>query len=845
MNEIHRLTINGIRHLITIFPGRCPGLRYKSLSGYLMEQFINISWFEMLKNYLKIAIRNLRINRTYTILNILGLGMGMAGALLIFLFLQYHLSTDRHQPNFDRIYRVVLNLILDEGIERSSDSSLPMSVALSKDYSQIEKSGFIQRIPNVTFSSNSGSDIKRFIEKDNTVYADQGFMEMFVSDRLERNEVALMKEPYTVIITEKTAEKYFGKTDVTGKTLRINNAHDLRIVAVIKDEINPSDLNFNIYISLPTVKKIEPTYELDNFSWLSSRNATYIRLAEGADATRTETLLKANGKKYYGNEAKYYEHQFQPLSDVHFDERYGGKIRRSILWILGGVGVFLLIIACINFINLATAQALKRGKEIGIRKVLGSTHRQLFWQFMSETALLTISSALIALIMAALLLPILNNWTHTQSFHFVMLLQIQLLFFWLISILVVILFAGFYPSVIISGFNPIAALKSKLGMQQAGGIGLRRSLITVQLIIAQVLVIGTLVLLLQLKFFKNADLGFDKNAVITVLLPKMNPDLKTKESLRNNLLQYPDIKSVTYQYEAPTSSMGYGGSVRFDNRSEWEKFMIRDRFGDENYLNTYKMPLLAGRNIVLRDSVTEFVVNEEFMKKVGIQNPQMVLGRQLVDGNSGFQGEIVGVVKSFHLKSLQEAVEPCAIFANPKMYKEIAIKLDTKDFTKTIQNIQNTWQKTYPDEVFTYQFVDEQIAKFYEKEEQLTSLIRSFAMVAILICCLGLYGMVSFMVTQKTKEIGVRKVLGARVESIVLLFGQEFLILVLLAFAIAAPIAWYTMTNWLRNFAYRIDLQWWILALGGISTLLITLVTVGYKVIKAALINPVKSLRME
>jgi len=248
---------------------------------------------------------------------------------------------------------------------------------------------------------------------------------------------------------------------------------------------------------------------------------------------------------------------------------------------------------------------------------------------------------------------------------------------------------------------------------------------------------------------------------------------------------------------------------------------------------------------VVRDSVTEFVVNEEFMKKVGIQNPQMVLGRQLVDGNSGFQGEVVGVVKSFHLKSLQEAVEPCAIFANPKMYKEIAIKLDTKDFTKTIQNIQNTWQKTYPDEVFTYQFVDEQIAKFYEKEEQLTSLIRSFAMVAILICCLGLYGMVSFMVTQKTKEIGVRKVLGARVESIVLLFGQEFLILVLLAFAIAAPIAWYTMTNWLSNFAYRIDLQWWILALGGISTLLITLITVGYKVVKAALMNPVRSLRME
>ena len=799
----------------------------------------------MIKNYLKIAVRNLRLNLTYTIVNIVGLGMGMAGALLIFLFLQYHLSTDRHQPDFDRVYRVVLDLILDEGTERSSDSSLPLSVALPKDYSQIEKSAFIKRIPNVTLSSGSGMSIRRFLEKDNTVYADRSFMEMFVSGIQGNSAASSMNEPFTVVISEKMAKKYFGKTDITGKTLRINNAHDLRIVAVIKDQINPSDINFDIYISLPTLKKIEPTYETDNFSWLSTRNSTYIRLAEGADASQTEALLKSNGKKYYGNEAKYYEHKFQPLSDVHFDERYGGKMRRSILWILAGVGIFLLIIACINFINLATAQALKRAKEIGIRKVLGSTQRQLFWQFMNETALLTISSALFALILAALLLPVLNNWTHTFTFHFRMLFQFQLAFFWLLTIFTVILFAGFYPAVIISGFNPVAALKSKLGMQQTGGIGLRRSLITVQLIIAQVLAIGTLVLVLQLHFFKNADLGFDKNAIITVLLPRNNPDERTKESLRNNLLQYPDIKSVAYQYEAPTSAMGYGGSVRFDNRVEWEKFIIRDRFGDENYLNTYKMPLLAGRNAVVRDSVTEFVVNEEFMKKLGIKNPEMLLGRQLEDGNSGFKGEIVGVLKSFHLKSLQEAVEPCAVFANPKMYKELAIKLDTKDFNRSIKNIEQTWQKTYPDEVFSYQFVDEQIAKFYEKEEQLTGLIRTFAMVAIFICCLGLYGMISFMVTQKTKEIGVRKVLGAGVENIVFLFGKEFFLLVVVAFVIAAPFAWYVMTNWLNNFAYRIDLQWWMLASGGILILSITLLTVGYNVVKAALMDPVKSLRME
>ena len=273
--------------------------------------------------------------------------------------------------------------------------------------------------------------------------------------------------------------------------------------------------------------------------------------------------------------------------------------------------------------------------------------------------------------------------------------------------------------------------------------------------------------------------------------------------------------------------------------------MIRERYGDENYLNTYKMRLLAGRNYIVRDSVTEFVVNEELMQKLGIKDPQKILGKMLNTGMGNLNGRIVGVVKSFHLKSLQVAVEPCAIFAKPEQYKEIAIKLDTKDFGKSIRNIQKVWQETYPEEVFSYQFVDEKIARFYEKEEQLTTLIRSFAFVAILICCLGLYGMVSFMVTQRTKEIGVRKVLGAGVESIVLLFGKEFFILVLAAFLIAAPVAWYFASDWLNNFAYHIELKWWIPVSGCLIILVITLLTIGFKVIKAALMNPVKSLSAE
>ncbi|MCF2446902.1 ABC transporter permease [Dyadobacter sp. CY345] len=799
----------------------------------------------MIKSYLKIATRNLRANKTYTILNIAGLTLGVSCAILIFIFLQYHLSFDQHQPDENRLYRVVLDLHLEENTEHEPGSSVPLGAALTRDFPQIEKAGFIGKMPDVTISAESGKDTKRFIEKSNTAYADYNYINMFALDWLTDFDISSMKEPSTVVISEKIALKYFGKKEVSGKILRLNNAVNLKIAGVFTSQDRPTDLDFEILISLPTLKIIDPEYDQQQFGWISSRNYTFVKLASGSDHKLLEKLVLRNGAKYYGADSKYYQHKFQPLSEIHFDEKYDGKISKSILWILGGVGVFLLSIACINFINLATAQALKRAKEIGVRKVLGGTQQQLFWQFMSETALIAFSSSILSVILVAALMPFMNNLTQTRAYHLSVLFQTQFLLFWFISLSVTVLIAGFYPSVIISGFSPVSALKGKIGNSQVGGLGLRRSLVTVQLAIAQILIIGSLVLYLQLKFFRNADIGFDQQAVVTLSLPKQDATHKITQSLKQELLQYSDIVSVSYQFEAPTSTMGYGGSVRFDNRLEWEKFVIRDRFGDENYLDTYKMKLMAGRSFMDKDSVTEFVINEELMRRLGIHDPQKILGKTLEDGNSGFKGPIVGVVKSFHLKSLQEAIEPCAIFANPKLYKEVAIKMDTKNLSRTLENIQKAWSEIYPNEVFENQFVDEKIAKFYEKEELLTTLIEAFAGIAILICALGLYGMVSFMVSQRTKEIGIRKVLGASVDSIVTLFGKEFIALVALAFILSAPVAWYAVTKWLNNFAYRIDLDWWILASGGIIILAITLMTVCYKVITAAMTNPVNSLKNE
>lgn len=799
----------------------------------------------MFKNYLKIALRNLQSHKTYAILNLAGLTLGITGSILIFIFLQYHLSFEGHQPNKDRLYRVVLDLHLDEGVEYEPGSSIPLGPALAQDFPQIEKAGFIGKMPNITVSAESKMGTKRFLEKTNTAYVDKNYLDLFAFDWLTSFDPASMSEPSTVIVSEKIAMKYFGQEAAIGKILRLNNELNLRISGVFKEPIRPTDLGYEILISLPTLKIIDPAYDQEQFGWISSRNFTFVRLSAGTDPVQLEKQIMRNNAKYYGAEAKYYRHKLQPLSDMHFDERYDGKTRKSTLWILGGVGVFLLLIASINFINLATAQALKRAKEIGVRKVLGSTQRQLFWQFMNESAMITLSSSILSLIFAAVLTRFMNNLTQTAAFRVEDLFQWQLMLFWCFSILIIIPLAGFYPSVIISGFNPVNALKGKLDNRQVGGLGLRRSLITVQLIVAQLLVTGTLVLLLQLRFFKNADLGFDQKAILTLSLPKQDATHKLSQSLKNELLKLSDISSVSYQFEAPTSTMGYGGSVRFDNRSEWEKFVIRDRFADENYLETYRMPLLAGRSFLDKDSLTEFVINEELMRRFGIHDPGKILGKQMEDGNSGFKGEIVGVVKSFHLKSLQDAIEPCAIFSNPKLYKEAAIKVDTRNLQRTLENIQNIWSKVYPNDVFEYQFVDEKITKLYQKEEILTNLIQTFAAIAVVICALGLYGMVSFMVSQRMKEIGVRKVLGAGIDNIIMLFGKEFLMLTALSFILSMPFAWYLMANWLNNFAYRINLDWWILVSGGIIILLITLLTVGYKVISAALINPVQILKAD
>ncbi len=795
----------------------------------------------MLKIYIRTALRNLKANLSYTLLNIAGLSAAIAGSLLIFLFVRYHVITDKHHPEAGRIYRVVLDLLLDEGVEHGTGSSLALSRVLKERFAGVESAGFIRRISQVTLGVTSSAGEKRFLEKENAVFADQGFMDMFASEWAGRNPGKTMDEPGQAVITEQLARKYFGTSDVIGNRLKLDNRTDLQIAGVLKDHELPSDFLSDLYISLPTLKRTDSTYEEGNFHWISGKNLTFIRLAEGVDPAGVQKQLGAAGKDFYGNVAKYYDHQLQPLSEAHFDERYDGKIKKSVLWVLGTVGVFLLVIAGINFINMATAMAAKRSKEVGVRKVLGSSGKQLFMQFMTETFMVTSVSVILALLAVVLLMPVMNSWTETEAFRMSFLMNGVFIFFLLALVFFLPLTTGFYPAVILAGFNPVKVLKGR-GESGSGGLTVRRTLVGVQLVIAHTLVIASVVLMLQLRFFMNSDPGFNSDGVAVISLPAETQGMKAMQAFRNELLQFPDLVSVAFQYEPPASGMGYGGSVRFDNRPDWEKFMIRDRFGDENFLKTYKIPLLAGRDLAGRDSATEFIVNEEFMKKAGVTRPEDMIGKQLEDGNSGLKGEIVGVARNFHIRSLQEAIEPCAVFSRPQLYREAAVRLNTRDITRSVSHLQLAWAKVYPQEVFSFRFMDQQMKLFYAKERQLTALIRVFAGLAVLICCLGLYGMVSFTVNRKTKEIGIRKVLGAGSGTIVLWLGKEFVILACVSFLIAAPAGWYLMRHWLDTFAYRIDLHWGILAVGGLFVLFITVLTVMFKVLKAAGMNPVKSI---
>ena len=803
----------------------------------------------MLQNYLKIAWRSLRTQRVYTLLNLLGLTVGMAGGLLIFLFIRHHLTTDRHHSRFDRIYRAVIDLHLEDGsVEYYPEAPLPMAKTLRQEYPQVEQAAFVIINKSMTLSINRQHEASpvRFLEHEKTALAEEQLFRIFDFQWLSGNPKTALHEPNTVVLTESSAKRYFGEPNPVGRTLTLNHKVTATVTGVVADPIQPTDNRIGLYISMPTLRQLDPEYNQDEWGQLISTNRLYFTTKDAGPATaqRIEASLPALSKKHFGEMAHIFQFHIQPLADIHFDtQRTGGVIRPSLLWSLALIGGFLVLIACVNFVNLATAQAFRRSKEVGIRKTLGSSRPQLAKQFLLETSLIVLLATAMAMLLAWLTLPVFNNWVHLRlTFN----ADGQLVLFIAGLMLLVVLLAGGYPAFVLSGFSPNLALRrlgGTLPIKRGNSFSLRQGLVVLQFVICQALLVGALVVMRQVHFIRQTDLGYKGDNVLIINLP--NHDRQVWEALKNNLRQYPDIKSVTLQYRPPSSKAMNGGSFKFGAKADWQPYPIRERLADAGYLETYNLTLIAGRNIVPGDSIREYVINETLARKLGYKNPHAILGKPMQYYLSNVALPIVGVVKDFHLKSLHEAIAPCFIASFPNMYQQAGIRLSGSHPEQTLARIRQVWQKLYPTDVFEYEYLNDQLAQFYETETTISQLVNAFSVIAMLICGLGLYGLVAFTVGQRTKEIGIRKVLGASVSGIVVLLSRDFLKLVAVAVLLASPIAWYAMTRWLEAFAYKITIDWWLFALAGLLAVLLALFTVSFQSVKAARMNPVKSLKTE
>jgi putative ABC transport system permease protein len=797
----------------------------------------------MFRNYFKTAVRNLLRNKSYAAINVIGLSVG-------FLVVQFELSFDNYHAKKDKIYRVLSEFKTPEGTFHSSGVPFPVGPQLRIDYPQIEKVAGIYGVNNDQITvEQPGTAPKKFMEERGIFFAEPEFFQIFDFPLLAGDMKTALKDPNTALLTQETAKRYFGDwKSAIGKTIEYDNAQMLKITGILKDVPANTDFPLKVVASYETLKKMSVRNNLND--WVSTYSQAYVFavLPPQMQPAKFNAELKSFVKKHKPAERVNDGVIVQPVKEMHFDDRFGNfsgrTFGRDIITALMLIGLFLLIIACVNFINLATAQAVNRSREVGVRKVLGSNRKQLTTQFMSETAVITLFAVVLAIIIARLVLPLLNELLQLQL-HMSFISNPMIILFLLLTTVLVIVLSGFYPSLVLSGFNPITALKSKITAKMVGGISLRRGLVVLQFAIAQVLIIGMLIVVSQMDYFRKASLGFDKEAIVNIPIPSDSANRLKLESFRNSLEQIPGIKKLTFGMASPSDNGNWNSDFRFDKSTKNSEFSASFKWADTNYFKTYNLQLVAGRVYFQTDTVREFVVNETLVKKLGIANPQDIIGKELNFWDGEIVAPVVGVVKDYHVNSLRDPISAVVMGSWKVMYRQLGLKIEAGSAKETLAAVEKLYNQTYPEHVFQSQFLDEKIDNFYRQENQLSQLYKIFAAIAIFISCLGLYGLVSFMAVQRTKEVGIRKVLGATVGKIVYLFSKEFTLLIGIAFLIAGPVAYYIMSNWLQNFTFRIELGVSIFVIAIALSILIAWLTVGYRAVKAALANPVKSLRTE
>ena len=803
----------------------------------------------MILNYLKQTWRSLVKNKTYSILNIVGLSAGLICFAFIAVWVTDELSYDRFNQNYDRIVRLTGIAKTESGISASAVSSAPMAKALKDDYPEVEK----------TVRFDMRGEIVRLKDKqlleDAILVTDPSFFDVF-SFHLTRGDVSTaLSEPYSIVLTKTAAKKYFGGADPMGQVLTINMydsaglGAQYKVTGIMPDAPENSHFTFNMLASFKTAEVANPDI-LTVDGWGDASFYTYLLLKKGVDQKKFSEKISQFYGKYIGERydvwKSIYFYKLQPLADIHLKSQleYEISVPGSItnVYIFSTIGFLILLLAGINYMNLATARSVSRVKEVGVRKVVGALRRQLTMQYLMEAVITAFIALMISLLACYLLQPLFIQLTGKDFSPF----ESPFLIFFLTVVTILLgVLSGLYPAFIVSGFKPASVLK---GSFKSGtkGVLLRRSLLVSQFMITIILVSSIIIINSQMSYIKHKDLGYDKDALLFLRVNGNTEVMNGFGAFKHDLANSPLISGITASNSLLIAGLGSGGSKTVDiNGNPLQVNTSRLRV-DADYMKVHGIRLLAGSDFAASgagDTIRQIILNEQAVKRFGWKDPEVAIGKPFEIGNQ--KGVVRGVVNDFHFNSLQQAIEPLAIYPIGDRFSRITVKADIKKADQSISFIEKIWKKHFPSALFDYDFMDAQIGEQYAAEKKFAKIFLYFSILSLVIACLGLYGLTAYSASQKVKEIGVRKVLGATVTNLSLMLSRDFLKLVLLAFVIAVPVAWYIMNNWLTDFAYRTSISWWMFGTAGLLVLVIAIATVGFRVIKAAVANPIKSLRTE
>lgn len=817
----------------------------------------------MIRNYFKTAFRGFWKHKLFTIINIIGLSIGVTAALTIYLVVKFDLSFDKFHKDGDQIYRVVTDLSYSG--ERSWNSGVcgPLHTAIGNNVTGINISApfYMLYQPNV-FIKHGKTDVVLFKKQGNVVLADQRYFELFNYKWLAGSLNSALNSPNNVVLTSGQADKYFPGLPYNSMLGKIVNYDTIRtiVTGIVQLPQENTDLTFQDFISYSTSeanKDLRSQLQLTDWGSTSSSSQLFIKILPTAKAAYIETqlngLLKSNKPVKAEDKGNMQQFRLQKLSDIHFNSNYGvygnGRIaNKTTLYGLLFIAAFILLLGCINFINLTTAQAAQRAKEIGIRKTMGSGRKQLIIQFLSETFIVVLFAVITSVAITPLVLKLFADFVPAGiKLNFLQ----PSLFLILVGLTVAVsLLAGFYPAIVLSGYKPITVLKGRNGINGGNAVNatLRRSLTVTQFFIAQFFIIATIFVGKQIYYALHKDLGYKKDAILIINTPWAADQQSKKQVFMNKLKAIPQVDLVSIGNAPPSSESGSSADVVYEGRTNNIKTDVRQRFGDDNYTRVYNIKLIAGRYLRAGDSTKALLINSTLSAMLGFKNPADAIGNN-IKYNGYKKMMIAGVVADFYQASLHSPIKPLTIFIPTQNYYagtfHIALKSGSRQWGKAITAMEKAWKEIYPEDGFEYHFYDETIAAFYAGEQQTSTLLSWAAALSIFISCLGLLGLTIYTTNRRTKEIGVRKILGASVVQIVALLSRELVFLILLSFAMVTPVAFWAVHTWMQNFADRTAISWWVFALSGGGMLVAAVITSSFQTAKAAHSNPVKSLRSE